>query len=186
MSESIGSSGPGMKLHTKILLGLATGLAAGITTNLTVGVDNPTVEWANNFVRGVGSKLAVWLQAFVMGEIVDGLLSGRARVPLQHEIMMSETHVWDDHTVGNREALEIMRGSGPSVALDPFHRISRGGSRPVTCLEQFGRAGIRTRQDLDHCQNCEQHRCQTTGAKGQSSHDTFTKLQSIKLARTSR
>ena len=42
MSEPIGSKGPGMKLHTKILLGLALGLAAGITTNLTVGVDNPT------------------------------------------------------------------------------------------------------------------------------------------------
>ena len=43
MSESIGSSGTGMKLHTKILLGLTVGLVAGITTNLTVGVDNPTV-----------------------------------------------------------------------------------------------------------------------------------------------
>ena len=50
MSESIGSSGPGMKLHTKILLGLAVGLVAGITTNLTVGVDNAAVGWINRFV----------------------------------------------------------------------------------------------------------------------------------------
>lgn len=50
MSESIGNSGTGMKLHTKILLGLGIGLALGITTNLTVGVDNPTVEWINRYV----------------------------------------------------------------------------------------------------------------------------------------
>ncbi len=41
-----------MKLHTKILLGLLAGLAAGIATNLTVGVDNPTVEWINTYVAG--------------------------------------------------------------------------------------------------------------------------------------
>ena len=40
MSESIGNSGTGMKLHTKILLGLTVGLIAGVTTNLTVGVDD--------------------------------------------------------------------------------------------------------------------------------------------------
>src|SRR5918995_33848 len=50
MSESIGSSGKGMKLHTKILLGLLVGLALGITANLTVGVNNPTVEAINRWV----------------------------------------------------------------------------------------------------------------------------------------
>jgi membrane-associated protein len=41
MSESIGSNGPGMKLHTKILLGLAAGALAGVITNLTVGAAHP-------------------------------------------------------------------------------------------------------------------------------------------------
>lgn len=50
MSESIGNSGTGMKLHTKILLGLGIGLAVGVTTNLTVGVDNPTVDAFNRYV----------------------------------------------------------------------------------------------------------------------------------------
>ena len=50
MSESIGSSGKGLKLHTKILLGLLAGLAVGVTTNLTVGVDHPTVEAINKFI----------------------------------------------------------------------------------------------------------------------------------------
>jgi dicarboxylate/amino acid:cation (Na+ or H+) symporter, DAACS family len=49
MSESIGSSGSGMKLHTKILLGLAVGLIAGISTNLAVGPDHPRVEAINTY-----------------------------------------------------------------------------------------------------------------------------------------
>jgi dicarboxylate/amino acid:cation (Na+ or H+) symporter, DAACS family len=50
MSESIGSSGKGMKLHTKILLGLLVGLALGVTANLTAGVNNPTVEKINTWL----------------------------------------------------------------------------------------------------------------------------------------
>ena len=50
MSEPIGGSGKGMKLHTKILLGLAVGLALGIGVNLTVGVSNPTVDWINRYL----------------------------------------------------------------------------------------------------------------------------------------
>lgn len=52
MSESIGSTGKGMKLHTKILLGLLVGLVLGVTANLTVGVNNPTVEAINYWVAG--------------------------------------------------------------------------------------------------------------------------------------
>ena len=49
MSESIGNSGSGMKLHTKILLGLAVGLIAGITVNLTLGANHPTIEAINTY-----------------------------------------------------------------------------------------------------------------------------------------
>ncbi len=52
MSESIGSTGKGMKLHTKILLGLLVGLALGVTANLTVGPDNATIEKINTWVAG--------------------------------------------------------------------------------------------------------------------------------------
>jgi DAACS family dicarboxylate/amino acid:cation (Na+ or H+) symporter len=50
MSEPIGTSGKGLKLHTKILLGLAVGIVLGITVNLTVGVDNPVVEAVNTYI----------------------------------------------------------------------------------------------------------------------------------------
>jgi DAACS family dicarboxylate/amino acid:cation (Na+ or H+) symporter len=50
MSEPVASSGKGMRLHTKILLGLLVGLTLGITVNLTIGTDNPTVELVNDYV----------------------------------------------------------------------------------------------------------------------------------------
>ena len=50
MSESIGSSGAGMKLHTKILLGLAVGAAAGVATNLTVGPTHPAIVFLNDYI----------------------------------------------------------------------------------------------------------------------------------------
>jgi DAACS family dicarboxylate/amino acid:cation (Na+ or H+) symporter len=50
MSEPLASSGKGMKLHTKILIGLAVGLIFGIGVNLTVGTENPQVEMFNDYV----------------------------------------------------------------------------------------------------------------------------------------
>jgi DAACS family dicarboxylate/amino acid:cation (Na+ or H+) symporter len=50
MSESIGHNGPGMKLHTKILIGLATGGIAGAATNLTLGPDHPVIAAINEYL----------------------------------------------------------------------------------------------------------------------------------------
>ncbi|MGQ0733505.1 MAG: dicarboxylate/amino acid:cation symporter [Acidobacteriota bacterium] len=50
MSEPLASSGKGMKLHTKILLGLLVGVTLGIGVNLTVGTENAAVEAVNTYV----------------------------------------------------------------------------------------------------------------------------------------
>ena len=52
MSESIGSSGKGMKLHTKILLGLLVGAALGVAANFTLGGEHPAVVWTNRYLAG--------------------------------------------------------------------------------------------------------------------------------------
>jgi len=52
MAESIGNSGTGMKLHTKILLGLLVGAAIGVAMNLTLGGAHPTVAGINKYVAG--------------------------------------------------------------------------------------------------------------------------------------
>jgi dicarboxylate/amino acid:cation (Na+ or H+) symporter, DAACS family len=50
MSESIGSTGTGMKLHNKILLGLALGAAAGVAVNLTGAAEHPVVTAVNDYL----------------------------------------------------------------------------------------------------------------------------------------
>lgn len=52
MSESIGNSGTGMKLHTKILLGLVVGATLGVLANRTLGATHPLVEGVNHYVAG--------------------------------------------------------------------------------------------------------------------------------------
>lgn len=79
MSEPIGSKGPGMKLHTKILLGLMTGLIAGVSTNLAVGVDHPTVEWVNKYIAGpVGQIFLRMLFMVVMPLVFASIALGVA------------------------------------------------------------------------------------------------------------
>ena len=50
MSESIGNTGKGMKLHTKILIGLLIGAVAGATMNVTLGTTHPTIEFINKYI----------------------------------------------------------------------------------------------------------------------------------------
>src|SRR5688572_16609072 len=52
MSESIGSSGKGMKLHTKILLGLLVGAVLGVTANFALGGEHAAVMWVNKYLAG--------------------------------------------------------------------------------------------------------------------------------------
>jgi len=52
MSESIGSTGKGMKLHTKILIGLLVGAVLGVLANQTLGADHSFVQGVNRYVAG--------------------------------------------------------------------------------------------------------------------------------------
>ena len=52
MSESIGNTGKGMKLHTKIMLGLVIGATLGILANSFLGGAHPTVEFINKYIAG--------------------------------------------------------------------------------------------------------------------------------------
>jgi DAACS family dicarboxylate/amino acid:cation (Na+ or H+) symporter len=81
MSESIASSGKGMKLHTKILLGLMIGLVLGISVNLTVGTENPTVEMINDYVAvPVGQVFLRMLFMVVMPLVFASIALGVAGV----------------------------------------------------------------------------------------------------------
>ena len=51
MSEPI-ATGPGMKLHTKILLGLLVGAVLGVVANFTLGGEHAVVIWINKYLAG--------------------------------------------------------------------------------------------------------------------------------------
>mgnify|MGYP000437795981 CR=1 FL=1 len=79
MAESIGNSGTGMKLHTKILIALLVGAGAGITANLTLGGADPTVKWVNTYLAGpVGQVFLRMLFMIVMPLVFSSITLGVA------------------------------------------------------------------------------------------------------------
>jgi dicarboxylate/amino acid:cation (Na+ or H+) symporter, DAACS family len=79
MSESIGNTGTGMKLHTKILLGLAIGIVLGVITNLTVGPDHPRIQQINTYVtRPIGQIFLRMLFMVVMPLVFASIALGVA------------------------------------------------------------------------------------------------------------
>ena len=75
MSESIGNSGKGMKLHTKILIGLAVGIILGVTTNLTVGPGHPFIEGVNTYVAGPLGQIFLRMLFMVVMPLVFASIS---------------------------------------------------------------------------------------------------------------
>ncbi|MEX2270443.1 MAG: dicarboxylate/amino acid:cation symporter [Vicinamibacterales bacterium] len=81
MSEPVATSGKGMKLHTKILLGLLVGLALGITANLTLGSGHRLVAGINTYVAGpVGQVFLRMLFMVVMPLVFASIALGVAGV----------------------------------------------------------------------------------------------------------
>ena len=79
MSEPVASSGKGMKLHTKILLGLALGAIVGIAANMMLGADHPTVEWVNKYLAGpIGQIFLRMLFMIVMPLVFASIALGVA------------------------------------------------------------------------------------------------------------
>lgn len=75
MSESIGNSGSGMKLHTKILLGLLIGAVIGVTVNLTLGGTHPFVVASNKYVAGPIGQIFLRLLFMIVIPLVFASIS---------------------------------------------------------------------------------------------------------------
>ena len=79
MAESIGNSGTGMKLHTKILLALFIGATAGILVNTQLGKDDVTVGFVNTYVAGpIGQIFLRMLFMVVMPLVFSSIALGVA------------------------------------------------------------------------------------------------------------
>jgi DAACS family dicarboxylate/amino acid:cation (Na+ or H+) symporter len=75
MAESIGGTGKGMKLHTKILLGLLIGAILGITANQTLGGAHPTVVWINTYLAGPVGQIFLRMLFMVVIPLVFASIS---------------------------------------------------------------------------------------------------------------
>ena len=71
----------GMALHTKILIGLAVGVIAGITVNRVLGGDHPTVVWiVDNITNPVGQLFLRLLLMIVVPLVFASLVVGVAGI----------------------------------------------------------------------------------------------------------
>ncbi|HJS25210.1 MAG TPA: dicarboxylate/amino acid:cation symporter [Pyrinomonadaceae bacterium] len=71
----------GMALHTKILIGLAVGVIAGVTVNRLLGGDHPTVVWiVDNITNPVGQLFLRLLLMIVVPLVFSSLVVGVAGI----------------------------------------------------------------------------------------------------------
>ena len=75
MAESIGNTGKGTKLHTKILLGLLIGATLGIATNQLLGGTHPYVEGVNRYVAGPIGQIFLRLLFMIVIPLVFASIS---------------------------------------------------------------------------------------------------------------
>ena len=75
MSESIGNTGKGMKLHTKILIGLGVGAILGITANAVLGGTSPTVVTINKYIAGPAGQIFLRMLFMIVVPLVFASIS---------------------------------------------------------------------------------------------------------------
>jgi dicarboxylate/amino acid:cation (Na+ or H+) symporter, DAACS family len=81
LDEETPDTPKGIPLHTKILIGLAVGVVAGITVNEVLGGDNPRVAWiVDNITQPVGQLFLRLLLMIVVPLVFASLVVGVAGI----------------------------------------------------------------------------------------------------------
>jgi dicarboxylate/amino acid:cation (Na+ or H+) symporter, DAACS family len=81
LDEATPDKPKGIPLHTKILIGLALGVIAGITVNKLLGGDHPTVVWiVDNITQPVGQLFLRLLLMIVVPLVFSSLVVGIAGI----------------------------------------------------------------------------------------------------------
>jgi DAACS family dicarboxylate/amino acid:cation (Na+ or H+) symporter len=75
MSVSIASTGKGIPLHTKILIGLLIGGVIGLVANLTIGADHGLVTWTNKYIAGPIGQIFLRLLFMIVMPLVFASIS---------------------------------------------------------------------------------------------------------------
>src|SRR6478752_4717616 len=70
-----------MPLHTRILLGLAVGVIAGVATNLALGPSDPRIQWVvDNITSPIGQLFLRLLLMTVVPLVFSSLVAGVAGI----------------------------------------------------------------------------------------------------------
>src|SRR4029078_11903709 len=81
LDEATPDKPKGIPLHTKILIGLAAGVVAGISVNEILGGENPRVVWiVDNITQPVGQLFLRLLLMIVVPLVFSSLVVGVARI----------------------------------------------------------------------------------------------------------
>ncbi|HWP45111.1 MAG TPA: dicarboxylate/amino acid:cation symporter, partial [Blastocatellia bacterium] len=81
LKDETPDSPKGLPLHTRILIGLAVGVVAGVTVNTLVGGDDPRVIWViNNITEPVGQLFLRLLLMIVVPLVFSSLVVGVAGI----------------------------------------------------------------------------------------------------------
>src|SRR5688572_17422497 len=75
MSEPIASKGRGMKLHTKILVGLLAGAILGVSANLALGGAHEAVVWVNKYLAGPVGQIFLRMLFMIVVPLVFASIS---------------------------------------------------------------------------------------------------------------
>lgn len=75
MTESISHGGRGMKLHTKILVGLVVGATLGVLANTQLGGNHALVAWINRYVAGPVGQVFLRLLFMIVMPLVFASIS---------------------------------------------------------------------------------------------------------------
>src|ERR671926_419063 len=81
LNEATPDKPKGIPLHTKILIGLAVGVLAGVSVNKLMGGDHPTVVWVvDNITQPVGQLFLRLLLMIVVPLVFSSLVVGVAGI----------------------------------------------------------------------------------------------------------
>ena len=106
MSEPTGGTGRGMKLHTKIMIGLVVGAVLGITANALLGTDSPTVAGINRYVAGPVGQIFLRLLFMIVVPLVFASIS------------LGVASLGDLRRVGRIGGKTLQRGCAIGIGLD--------------------------------------------------------------------
>lgn len=81
LDEKTADKPKGLALHTRILIGLAVGVIAGVSVNLTFGGEHPRVTWViNNLTQPIGQLFLNLLLMIVVPLVFSSLIVGVAGI----------------------------------------------------------------------------------------------------------